>query len=67
VLFVVFSSFVTVACHYGMGQHASELDDDQISHTVMYIVCAQFFVALAIGLGKVTVAVFLLRIIIERW
>lgn len=66
-LFVLYTSFLTVACYYGMGQHARNLDVDRLSNAVLYLLCGQVAASLVIGLGKVVVAVFLLRIVVQRW
>lgn len=66
-LFVLYTSFLTVSCIHGMGQHAADLPVDRVSRAVFYLLCGQVAVSLVIGLGKVVVAVFLLRIVVEKW
>ncbi|KAF4994213.1 hypothetical protein FDECE_13210 [Fusarium decemcellulare] len=67
ILMTVFAILTTVACVHGMGQHADQLEIPQIADAILYLLCAQSVVAMAIGMGKVTVAVFLLRIVTASW
>lgn len=64
---VAFGIFITVAGVHGMGQHFDDLELSQFSRAVLMLLCSQFIVSLAIGMGKVVVAVFLLRIVTEKW
>lgn len=50
-----------------MGQHVRDLDVDQTSKAMLYILCDQVAASLLVGLGKVAVAVFLLQIVIQKW
>lgn len=50
-----------------MGQHARNLDVDRLSNAVLYLLCGQVAASLVIGLGKVVMAAFLLRIVVQRW
>ncbi|KAJ4174290.1 hypothetical protein NW754_004705 [Fusarium falciforme] len=50
-----------------MGQHVDDLETYQFSDALLYLLCAQSVVSMAIGMGKVTVAVFLLRIVTASW
>ncbi|KAM0433446.1 hypothetical protein ACHAPT_004326 [Fusarium lateritium] len=63
----IFGILTTVSCAHGMGQHADELETYQFSDALLYLLCAQSVVSMAIGMGKVTVAVFLLRIVTAPW
>lgn len=64
---VIFACIITVAGIHGMGQHFADLEPRQFSTAVLYLLCSQFVVSLAIGMAKVVVAVFLLRIINAPW
>jgi hypothetical protein len=66
-LFVLYTSFLTVASYYGMGQHVRNLDVDRQSNAMLYLLCGQAAVSLVVGLGKIVVAVFLLRIVVQKW
>lgn len=67
VLMAVFGILITIAGVHGMGQHFDDLELRQFSTAVLYLLCSQFIVSLAIGVAKVVVAVFLLRIINAAW
>ncbi|KLO90698.1 Uncharacterized protein LW94_4698 [Fusarium fujikuroi] len=62
-----FTVFTTVAAVHGMGQHYEDLEVPQFAHAMLYILIGQVFVALATGMGKVSVAMFLLRIVMKPW
>ncbi|KAF4345178.1 sterol regulatory element-binding ECM22 [Fusarium beomiforme] len=62
-----FTVFTTVAAVHGMGQHYEDLTVPQFAHAMLYILIGQVFVALATGMGKVAVAMFLLRIVMKPW
>ncbi|KPM36263.1 hypothetical protein AK830_g10288 [Neonectria ditissima] len=59
----VFAILTTLSAVHGMGQHREALDTPQFSEAMLYLLCAQSVVSMAIGMGKVVVAVFLLRIV----
>lgn len=63
----IFAALTTVACIHGMGRHVDDLETAQFSDAMLLIMCGQFVVSLAIGMGKVVVAVFLLRIVTSTW
>ncbi|RGP71693.1 hypothetical protein FLONG3_6997 [Fusarium longipes] len=63
----MFTIFTTVACEHGMGQRHSALETAQFARAMLYILTGQVFVALATGMGKVSVAMFLLRIVTKPW
>ncbi|KAK7419302.1 hypothetical protein QQX98_003454 [Neonectria punicea] len=50
-----------------MGQHAEALETPQLADAMLFLLCAQSVVSMAIGMGKVVVAVFLLRIVTAPW
>ncbi|RSM15730.1 hypothetical protein BHE90_008379 [Fusarium euwallaceae] len=66
-LMTVFAILTTISCAHGMGQHVEDLETYQFSDALLYLLCAQSVVSMAIGMGKVTVAVFLLRIVTASW
>jgi hypothetical protein len=63
----VFAILTTCSAANGMGQHRVDLEDSQFSRAMLYLLCAQSVVSMAIGMGKVSVAVFLLRIVTAAW
>lgn len=63
----IFAILVTFSVHRGMGQHFDQLKIPQFADAMLYLLCAQSTVSLAIGMGKVAVAVFLLRIVTAPW
>ncbi|KAH6999436.1 hypothetical protein EDB80DRAFT_650261 [Ilyonectria destructans] len=66
-LMTIFAALVTCSVHRGMGQHFDQLEIPQFADAMLYLLCAQSTVSLAIGMGKVAVAVFLLRIVTASW
>lgn len=64
---LAFGILINIAGVHGMGQHFDQIEMDQFSRAVLMLLCAQFIVSLAIGMGKVVVAVFLMRIVTEKW
>ncbi|KAM5343710.1 hypothetical protein ACJ41O_012247 [Fusarium nematophilum] len=66
-LMTAFAALTTVSAAHGMGQHVEDLETPQFSNAMLYLLCAQSTVAMAIGMGKVVVAVFLLRIVTASW
>ena len=63
----VFAILTTFSVANGMGQHFDDLETSQFSRAMLYLLCAQSVVSMAIGMGKVSVAVFLLRIVTAPW
>ncbi|KAF5620097.1 integral membrane protein pth11 [Fusarium sp. NRRL 52700] len=66
-LLTVFAILTSVSAHYGMGRHFDDLEIPQFADAMLWLLCAQSTVAMAIGMGKVAVAVFLLRIVTAPW
>ncbi|KAG7406482.1 hypothetical protein Forpe1208_v014256 [Fusarium oxysporum f. sp. rapae] len=62
-----FTVFTTVAAVHGMGQHYEDLEVPQFAHAMLYILIGHVFVALATGIGRVSAAMFLLRIVMKPW
>ncbi|KAF4120424.1 hypothetical protein GMORB2_3225 [Geosmithia morbida] len=67
VLMVVFAAITTVACFHGMGRHFNQLKTDQFARAMMLVMVGQSTVSMAIGMAKVVVATFLLRIVTAAW
>ncbi|KAL3474081.1 hypothetical protein BJX99DRAFT_186751 [Aspergillus californicus] len=53
----------TVSAHYGTGRHASDLSDDQIVLSTKFNWLSQGFHVMSTNWGKVSIGIFLLRII----
>ncbi|CAG9957028.1 unnamed protein product [Clonostachys rosea f. rosea IK726] len=66
-LMVIFGALTSVGVGHGMGQHPADLTTEQFADGVFYITCAQVIASLAIGMCKVVVATFLLRIVTATW
>lgn len=62
-----FTCLISAAVHYGMGTHVGLLDVEQITHGVLMILIGQSCIALAMGLSKCAVAIFLMRIVTKTW
>ncbi|TVY88101.1 hypothetical protein LAWI1_G005889 [Lachnellula willkommii] len=67
VLMLAFACLISAAVHYGMGTHVDQLDINQVTHGVLMILIGQSAVALAMGLSKTAVAIFLMRIVTKTW
>ncbi|TVY55497.1 Satratoxin biosynthesis SC1 cluster protein 4 [Lachnellula cervina] len=67
VLMCAFTCLISAAVHYGMGTHVGLLDVEQITHGVLMILIGQSCIALAMGLSKCAVAIFLMRIVTKTW
>ncbi|TVY43173.1 hypothetical protein LOCC1_G003191 [Lachnellula occidentalis] len=63
VLMCAFACLISASVHYGMGTHVDKLDIDQITHGVLMLLIGQTCIALAMGLSKCAVAIFLMRIV----
>ncbi|RBR26004.1 uncharacterized protein FIESC28_01277 [Fusarium coffeatum] len=63
----MFTVFTTIACMHGMGQRHDDLATSEFAKAMLYILTGQVFIALATGMGKVSVAMFLLRIVMKPW
>ncbi|KAL5334687.1 hypothetical protein BJX70DRAFT_377428 [Aspergillus crustosus] len=64
VLHILYTIFVSVATHYGLGQLAAEVGNmDVYFEAAKWEIFSQFAGIMVIGLGKMAVGVFLLRII----
>lgn len=50
-----------------MGQHVEDLETWKFFDALMYLLCTQSVVSMAIGIGKVTATVLLLRTVISSW
>lgn len=64
---IIFATMTTVACFHGMGRHFDDLKTDQFARAMMLVMMGQSTVSLAIGMAKVVVATFLLRIVTATW
>ncbi|KAH7123484.1 hypothetical protein B0J13DRAFT_455919 [Dactylonectria estremocensis] len=64
VLQIIYTAFVTVATRYGLGRLFADVGDADVYFTaVMYEVFSQVAGLMVIGVGKLAVGVFLLRIV----
>ncbi|APA08912.1 hypothetical protein sscle_04g036820 [Sclerotinia sclerotiorum 1980 UF-70] len=63
VLMTAFAACTSRSVSYGMGTHAAELDFDDNSRGILWLLIGQFIIAIAMGISKCAVAVFLLRIV----
>jgi hypothetical protein len=50
-----------------MGQHSGDLTTEMFAKSMFFILLAEAFGALAIGMGKIAVALFLMRIVVSKW
>ncbi|KAF7959487.1 hypothetical protein EAE96_001103 [Botrytis aclada] len=66
-LMTTFAACITRSVSYGMGTHASALTVADNSHGILWLLIGQFIIAVAMGISKCAVAVFLLRIVNQTW
>ncbi|KAI1860565.1 hypothetical protein JX265_009964 [Neoarthrinium moseri] len=64
---VVFAIFYTVSSQYGFGQLVADLEASDIKMATLLGMCGQSSVAIAMGLSKTGVALFLARIANVKW
>jgi hypothetical protein len=64
---VAFAVLFTISSMYGFGQHVDVLEREDIKMATLIELCGQFMVSLAMGLSKTGVALFLMRIITNKW
>ncbi|KAI1206360.1 uncharacterized protein F4807DRAFT_439794 [Annulohypoxylon truncatum] len=67
VLQALFVALMIVSSIYGFGQHTKDISSDDIRMATKIELIGQFVVSLAMGLSKVSVAMFLMRIIVTIW
>ncbi|TVY26086.1 hypothetical protein LHYA1_G004285 [Lachnellula hyalina] len=67
VLMCAFACLISASVHYGMGTHVDQLDIEQITHGILMLLIGQSCIALAMGLSKCAVAIFLMRIVNKTW
>ncbi|KAL4953577.1 hypothetical protein BDW69DRAFT_184368 [Aspergillus filifer] len=67
VLMVAFAGLCTASATYGMGVHASDLTDEEISRGMLLLLSGQSVIAIAMGISKCAVAAFLMRIVVNKW
>lgn len=56
-----------VSSVYGFGQHNTDITAEDLRKAMEVELIGQFFISIAMGLSKVAVAAFLMRIIVARW
>jgi Fungal rhodopsin domain len=64
---VGYSAMCSVSAVVGLGQHASDLTTEMFSKALFLELVAQVPGCLAIGMAKVAVSLFLMRIVVEKW
>jgi hypothetical protein len=57
----------TVSAVAGLGQHAKDLTLEEFGNALLLELIGQVFGIIAIGMGKVAVSLFLIRIVVEKW
>ncbi|KAH9206630.1 hypothetical protein DL95DRAFT_486690, partial [Leptodontidium sp. 2 PMI_412] len=57
----------TFSAAAGMGQHSGDLTTEMFAKSMFFILLAEAFGTLAIGVGKVAVALFLMCVIVSKW
>ncbi|KAI0896169.1 hypothetical protein F4806DRAFT_496289 [Annulohypoxylon nitens] len=67
VLQALFVALMIVSSIYGFGQHTNDISAEDIRMATKIELIGQLIVSLAMGLSKVSVAVFLMRIVVIVW
>ncbi|KAL4920481.1 hypothetical protein BDW62DRAFT_198795 [Aspergillus aurantiobrunneus] len=66
-LMLAFSGLCTASAMHGMGVHASNLTTDEQSKGMLLLLSGQSVIAIAMGVSKCAVGVFLMRIVVNKW
>ncbi|ETS86926.1 hypothetical protein PFICI_00754 [Pestalotiopsis fici W106-1] len=67
VLFILYTTFVTVAAFHGLGNHAADITLEQFAESTKWELMGQSSNILAIATSKCSVAIFLVRIVVQDW
>lgn len=59
--------FVHIAANYGFGQDQSTLSHEDGATAHKWEIIGQTFIIVGMGMSKMSLALFLLRIVVERW
>jgi len=57
----------SISAPAGMGQHAGDLTTEEFSNALFLDMIAEVESVLAIGVAKVAVSLFLMRIVVNKW
>jgi hypothetical protein len=64
---VAWGAMTTASALVGMGQHAEDLTTETFAKAMFLELIAQSIVSIVIGMAKVVVALFLMRIVVDKW
>ncbi|KAI0095972.1 hypothetical protein F4814DRAFT_457562 [Daldinia grandis] len=64
---VAFVCVITASCHYGFGQHNTDLSKPDVRMATKTELVAQCIISCAMGLSKAAVGMFLMRIVVQTW
>ncbi|KAH7120141.1 hypothetical protein B0J13DRAFT_568378 [Dactylonectria estremocensis] len=67
VLILLYTVFVHIAATYGFGQSILTLDLEDSARAVYYEMIGQTFAVIGMAVAKISLGLFLLRIVMERW
>ena len=67
VLQALFVSLMIISSIYGFGQHTTDISPEDIRMATKIERIGQLIASIAMGLSKVSVAVFLMRIVVTVW
>ncbi|KAJ5683484.1 hypothetical protein N7462_006649 [Penicillium macrosclerotiorum] len=67
VFLLLYTVFVTVAGVYGFGQSITSLEMDSAVNAVYYEMIGQTFAVLGMAIAKLSLGIFLLRIVVKQW
>ncbi|KAF4609614.1 hypothetical protein G7Y89_g15841 [Cudoniella acicularis] len=66
-LMVGYAAMSSVSAAAGLGQHAGDLTTEMFANALFFEMIAQVFACFAIGMAKVAVSLFLMRIVVNKW
>ncbi|RHZ45199.1 uncharacterized protein CDV56_102029 [Aspergillus thermomutatus] len=67
VFLLLYTVFLTIANRHGFGQPISTLSMDEAVHTVYMEMIGQTFAVLGMAIAKLSLGIFLLRIVVKTW
>ncbi|CAM1502522.1 Fc.00g045060.m01.CDS01 [Cosmosporella sp. VM-42] len=67
VLILLYTIFMHISANYGFGQPITTLDIDDAVKAVYYELIGQTFAVIGMGVAKVSLGLFLVRIVMETW
>ncbi|KAL1969383.1 hypothetical protein VTN77DRAFT_9576 [Rasamsonia byssochlamydoides] len=67
ILLLLYTIFITIAAVHGFGRHIDELSIDDAVAAVYYEMVSQTFAVIGMAVAKISLGLFLLRIVVDFW